>query len=73
MRSGSKALLDKVAAADVRVRVGNAVVVDVEHTVVQVLTIIATTVQARVGGVIVPVIGDIEREPKGMNRLRLHE
>ena len=42
-----------------RVPVGNAVAVDVEHTVEQALTIIATTVQARVGGVIAPAIGDI--------------
>ena len=42
-----------------RVPVENAVAVDVEQTVEQDLTIIATTVQARVGGVIAPVIGDI--------------
>ena len=49
-------LLEKELAADVRVRVRGAVVVDVEQTVVQVLVIVATNVQARVGSVEVPVI-----------------
>ena len=73
MRSGSKALLDKEAAADARARAGNPAAADAEHTAPQALTITATTAQAREGGAIAPATGDIEREPKGMNRLRLHE
>ena len=63
LRSGSKSLVYKVAAADVRVRVGRTVAVHVEQPVVQVPVVVATPVQARVGSVIVPVIGD-EREPR---------
>lgn len=49
---------DKDAAADVRVRVARAVVVHVEQPVILVLVVVTTTVQARVGSVIVPVIRD---------------
>jgi len=44
------------SGADVVVRVRGAVVVHVEQTVVQVLVIVTTNVQARIGRVEVPVI-----------------
>ena len=56
----------KGATADVAVRVRSAVVVHVEQAVVQVLVIVPTTVQTRVGSVEVPVIRDgskSEKEP----------
>ena len=52
------------ATADARVRARGAVAVHVEQTVVQVLVIVATAVQTRVGSAEVPVIRDgAEREP----------
>lgn len=56
--SGERLDDNKDAAADVRVRVRGRVVVHVEQPVVGVLVVVATTVQARVGSVIVPVIRD---------------
>lgn len=56
--SGERPGENKDAAADVGVRVRGCVVVHVEQPVIQVLVVVTTTVQARVGSVIVPVIRD---------------
>lgn len=48
--------LCKEAAPDVRVRVRRVVPIDVEQTVVGVLVIVATRVQARVGRIEIPVV-----------------
>lgn len=60
----------KEATADVTVGVGSAVVVHVEQPVIQVLVIVTTDVQTRVGSVEVPVIREelnhrlLRREPQ---------
>ena len=46
----------KDAATDVRVRVTRSVVVHVKQTMIQVLTIVTTTVQTRVRRIKVPII-----------------
>lgn len=51
-------VLNKDAAADVRVGVRRGVVVHVEQAVILVLVIVPAGVQARVGSVEVPVIRD---------------